>query len=110
MEFRILGPLEVRDGERPVALGGLRQRALLARLLLEPNRTVGVEQLVDDLWGDEVPGSAVKMVHIYVSHLRKVLPRDVLFTRPPGYALDVAVGALDLDRFAALRERGREAL
>src|SRR4051812_36555189 len=89
MEFRVLGPVEVLDGERPLALGGRKPRALLARLLLEPNRTVSVEQLVDDLWGDEVPDSAVKMVHIHVSQLRKALPDGVLRTRPPGYTLEV---------------------
>ena len=106
MEFRILGPLEVREGGAPVTLGGRRQRALLARLLLEPGRTVAVDQLVDDLWGEDVPGSAVKMVHIYVSQLRKLLPADALLTHPPGYALQIEPGTLDLDRFAALREAG----
>ena len=111
MEYRILGPLEVRDDDgAPVALGGRRQRALLARLLLEADRTVAVDQLVDDLWGHDVPGSAVKMVHIYVSQLRKLLPAEVLRTRPPGYSLHIEPGALDLDRFAALRDAGRAAL
>jgi DNA-binding SARP family transcriptional activator/pimeloyl-ACP methyl ester carboxylesterase len=110
MEFRVLGPLEVLDGEGPLALGGRKPRALLARLLLEPNRTVSVEQLVDDLWGDEVPDSAVKMVHIHVSQLRKALPDGVLRTRPPGYALEVDPEAIDLVRFERLRDAGRAAL
>jgi DNA-binding SARP family transcriptional activator/pimeloyl-ACP methyl ester carboxylesterase len=110
MEFRVLGPLEVLDGERPLALGGRKPRALLARLLLEPNRTVSVEQLVDDLWGDEVPDSAVKMVHIHVSQLRKALPDGVLRTHPPGYALEVDPEAIDLVRFERLRDAGRVAL
>src|ERR1700742_4374305 len=110
MEFRVLGPLEVLDGDRPLALGGRKPRALLARLLLEPNRTVSVEQLVDDLWGDGVPDSAVKMVHIHVSQLRKALPDGVLRTRPPGYALEVDPEAIDLVRFERLRDAGRAAL
>jgi DNA-binding SARP family transcriptional activator len=84
MEFRLLGPLEVRDGAGTIELGGRKQRALLARLLLDPNRTVATDRLVDDLWGDEVPESAQKMVQIYVSQLRKVLPADVLQTRRRG--------------------------
>jgi DNA-binding SARP family transcriptional activator/pimeloyl-ACP methyl ester carboxylesterase len=110
MEFRVLGPLEVLDGGRPLALGGRKPRALLARLLLEPGRTVAVEQLVDDLWGEEVPDSAVKMVHIHVSALRKALPDGVLRTRPPGYALEVDPEAIDLVRFTRLRDAGRAAL
>src|SRR5690349_3729614 len=110
MEFRILGPLEALDRGEPVALGPPKQRALLARLLLAEGRTVAVEQLVDDLWGDEVPESAVKMVQIHVSQLRKLLPNGTLITRAPGYALKVEPEGLDLVAFTRLRERGRGAL
>src|SRR3954449_1089247 len=99
MEFRVLGPLEASDQGRPLRLGPRKQRALLARLLLDAGRTVSVERLVDDLWGEDVPESAVKMIHIYVSHLRKTLPEGTLVTRPPGYAIDVNPEALDLARF-----------
>jgi DNA-binding SARP family transcriptional activator/pimeloyl-ACP methyl ester carboxylesterase len=110
MEFRILGPLEVRDGATPVRLGGRRQRALLARLLLDANRTVAVDRLLDDLWGDDVPDSGVKMVHIYVSQLRKLLPQGMLVTRPPGYAVELEPEAIDVVRFSRLRGEGRAAL
>src|SRR5262245_32260977 len=110
MEVRLLGPLEVAVGDTPLRLGGLRPRALLARLVLDFNRTVSVDRLVDDLWGEDVPETAVKMVHIYVSQLRKVLPAGVLVTRSPGYALEVEAGSLDLSRFDALRDRGRAEL
>src|SRR5215218_175967 len=110
MEFRILGPLEVHNGDTPVRLDGRRQRALLARLLLEPNRTVAVDRLVDDLWGDNVPESAVKMVHIYVSRLRKLLPPGTLVTRAPGYGLEVEPDAIDAVRFSRARAEGRAAL
>jgi DNA-binding SARP family transcriptional activator len=83
---------------------------LLARLLLEANRTVSVDALVDALWGERVPATAVKMVHIYVSQLRKVLPSGALQTRPPGYRLEVAPEAVDLLRFERLRKEGRDAL
>jgi len=110
MRFAILGPLEVHDGDAPVRLGGRRQRALLARLLLDHNRTVSVDRLVDDLWGEDVPDSAVKMIHIYVSQLRKLLPDGPLVTRPPGYAIELEPEAIDVVHFTRLRDEGRAAL
>jgi DNA-binding SARP family transcriptional activator len=110
MELRVLGPLEATDGAVPLALGGRKPRALLARLALDANRTVAVERLIDDLWGDQVPESAAKMVQIYVSQLRKVLPQDVLITRPPGYAIELEPEAVDLTRFRTLHREGRAAL
>jgi DNA-binding SARP family transcriptional activator len=107
---RLLGPLEMERAGQPVPLGGPTQRALLARLLLDANRTVPVDRLVEDLWGDAAPASAVKMVHIYVSKLRKELPAGMLVTRAPGYALAIEPEALDLTRFERLREEGRAAL
>ena len=109
-EFRILGPLEVLARETPVRLPRGKAGALLARLLLDANRTVSVDALIDALWAEDVPASAVKMVHVYVSQLRKVLPDGVLRTQPPGYALDAAPEALDLERFSRLRDEGRAAL
>jgi SARP family transcriptional regulator, regulator of embCAB operon len=110
MNVRLLGPLEVEYGRTPVRLGPAGQRALLARLLLDANRTVAVERLVDDLWGHDMPPTAFKMVQIHVSRLRKVLPDGVLVTHAPGYALEIAPEALDLVRFDRLREQGRAAL
>src|SRR5215207_557384 len=109
-EYLLLGPLEVVHRGESVPTGGQRKRALLARLLLEANRTVSIDALVDALWGERVPSTAVKMVHIYVSQLRKVLPSGALRTRPPGYGLEVAPEAVDLLRFERLRKEGREAL
>ena len=110
MEFRLLGPLEVVDGTEPVALGGRKARALLGRLVLDVNRTVSVQRLVDDLWGDDAPESAAKMVQIHVSQLRKVLPEAVLLTRPPGYVVEIDPEAVDVTRFVRLRGEGRAAL
>lgn len=110
MEFRLLGPMDVLDRGTALALGGLKQRALLARLLVTANRTVSVDRLVDDLWGDAVPDTAAKMVQIYVSQLRKLLPADVLLTRPPGYLVQVDPEAIDIVRFDRLRRTGRAAL
>ena len=110
MQFRLLGPMDVLDRGTALALGGLKQRALLARLLVTANRTVSVDRLVDDLWGDAVPGTAAKMVQIYVSQLRKSLPADVLLTRPPGYLIEVDPEAIDIVRFDRLRRVGHAAL
>ncbi len=111
VDFRVLGPLEAGDGREPLALGPRKQRALLARLLLDAGRTVSVERLLDDLWGDELPDTAVKMVQIYVSGLRKALPADRLQTRPPGYCLELRPeDELDLRRFEELTGVGRTAL
>lgn len=74
MEFRLQGPLEVRAGNGPVSLGGRKQRALLALLLLNANRVVSWERLIDELWGEDPPETAVTTVQVYVSRLRKVLP------------------------------------
>jgi class 3 adenylate cyclase/DNA-binding SARP family transcriptional activator len=109
MDFRILGPLEVREGEREVRLRGGKQRALLALLLVNANRTLAIDRIVDELWGEDVPDSAQKMVQIYVSKLRKALP-GMLHTRPPGYALQLEPDALDLDRVERLAAEARSSL
>jgi DNA-binding SARP family transcriptional activator len=110
IDARLLGPLEVAAHGARLALGPAGQRALLARLLLDANRTVAVDRLVDDLWGEDVPRTAVKMIHVHVSRLRKLLAAGTLVTRPPGYAVTIPAEALDLVRFERLRERGRTAL
>jgi DNA-binding SARP family transcriptional activator/tetratricopeptide (TPR) repeat protein len=101
VEFRILGPLEVRDGERVLPLGGARRRAVLALLLLDANRVVSVDRLVDGVWGDAPPPSALASLRNHLGRLRQELG-DRLITRPPGYLLRVAEGELDLDRFVRL--------
>src|SRR5690349_748427 len=110
MEFRVLGPLEADDGTAALELGPPRQRALLARLLLDAGRAVPLDRLLDDLWGDDPPESAVKMIQIYVSQLRKVLPGGMLSTHGRGYQVVLGDAGLDLARFEALRAEGREAL
>jgi DNA-binding SARP family transcriptional activator len=96
MDFRVLGPLEVIDGGRALALGGVKQRSLLAILLQHPNAIVSTDHLLAELWGDTPPASADNSIHVYVSRLRKVLGPDRLITRPPGYALRVDASELDL--------------
>jgi DNA-binding SARP family transcriptional activator len=74
MDYRILGPLEVFDGERQLSLGGARQRAVLALLLLHANQTITRDVMVDELWRNEPPPTAVKVLQNCVSALRKELP------------------------------------
>jgi DNA-binding SARP family transcriptional activator len=108
MEYRVLGPLEVRAGDGPLPLGGVKQRALLALLLLNANRVVARERLIDTLWG-EAPETAIKLVQLYVSQLRKLLPAGAIATRAPGYLLEVDPDAVDLLRFERLVAEARSA-
>ena len=110
MDFRILGPFEAIDETGPVQLTAGKQRALLALLLLDAGRVVPIDRLVDDLWGDDVPDTAAKMVQILVSQLRKPLPGGLLRTRAPGYLVELEGHSLDLHRFEQLHAGGREAL
>ncbi len=113
MEFRVLGPLEVLDDSGvPVILRSSRERAVLALLLLSPNRVVSSERLADDLWGDRPPESAAHALQVNISRLRKALrdagAEDVLVTRSPGYLVEVDPDAVDAARFEALLARSRE--
>jgi YVTN family beta-propeller protein len=108
--FRILGPLEAQDEGRLVPLGGTKQRAVLAILLLNRGEVVSVDRLADELWGEEPPDTATKTVQVYVSRLRKELGQDTLLTRGGGYVLDIEPAQLDAARFARLTDEGRAAL
>jgi DNA-binding SARP family transcriptional activator len=111
MEFRILGPLEVLEEGGQVDLGGAKQRALLAILLLHANEVVSQDRLIEALWEEDPPETALKALQVYVSQLRKVLGKERLETRAPGYRLRVTEGEFDLERFQRLAdERPREAL
>jgi DNA-binding SARP family transcriptional activator/predicted ATPase len=110
LEFSILGPLEVRADGQAIGTGTSKEWALLALLLLNADRVVPVARLVDELWGERVPGSARKMVQISVSQLRKQLPAGLIQTKAPGYRLNLGEHGLDLRRFEQLAARGREAL
>ena len=118
VEFRILGPLEVRDGDRVLPLGIRQQRALLALLLLRANEVVPRDRLIDELWGEQPPRTAVKALQGHVWTLRRLVEPDrapgsagsVLVTRGDGYELRIEDGQLDLERFESLRREGRSAL
>jgi DNA-binding SARP family transcriptional activator len=107
LEFRILGPLEVLDGERVVPLGGRNQRALLTLLLLRANEAVSSERLVDELWGEHPPRTATTSLQNTVSQLRKLLGPGLLHTRPAGYVLELDGDQLDLVRFERLVREAR---
>jgi DNA-binding SARP family transcriptional activator len=106
-DFRILGPVEVYDEAGALLLGGRKQRAVLALLLLEPGRIVSVDRLIDALWGEQPPRTATTSLQNFISQLRKTLGADVLETKAPGYRLRVRPGELDLDRFRVLVESAR---
>jgi DNA-binding SARP family transcriptional activator len=107
--FRILGSVEVDDGGTVVDLGGSRQRAVLAILLLHRGEPVAVDRLVDQLYGERPPRTAVKSLQAHISRLRRALGDGRLQTGGGGYALALAPGELDADRFAALIDEGRRA-
>ena len=110
MEFRILGLLEVVDGERLIELRGRKLRAVLAMLLVSPNEAVSVDRLADGLWGEDHPGSAANMVQGYVSQLRKFLGAELIRTRSPGYVLAAEPDSIDASRFERLVRLGRAEL
>ncbi len=99
LEFRILGPLEVSDETGHVALGGPKQRGLLAILILEAGRVVPTDQLIDQLWGEEAPRTATASLQNSVGRLRRALGADILETRAPGYVLGVDPDQIDARRF-----------
>jgi len=111
LDFRILGPLEVVGAEGAVVLGGPRQRATLAILLLNANRVVSIDRLAEDLYGGVPPVTAVTQVQRQVSELRKALgDASVIETRAPGYAISLSPEQLDLHRFERLTDEGGDAL
>ena len=109
MDFRLLGPLEVVERDRPLALGGAKQRSLLAILLLQANELVSVDRLIDLLWGAAPPATCNKSIQVYVSRLRKQLGDDRLATHAPGYVLHVEPSELDLAHFEQLVGEARRA-
>jgi len=114
MEFRVLGPLEVRHGERPVPVRGRVQRALLARLVLSVGESVPDDRLLEDLWGDDQPASGGTALRVRVSQLRKALAAGgsgaAIVSRGSGYALEADPEQVDSRRFERLLGEGRRAM
>ena len=111
LEFGLLGPLMMTVAGSPVVLGTPKQRAVLATLLINRNRAISTDALINAAW-DQSPVSASRAtIHTYVSNLRRLLggetdPNKVLVSAPPGYRLVVAEGACDLDRFSSEKTAG----
>jgi DNA-binding NarL/FixJ family response regulator/DNA-binding SARP family transcriptional activator len=111
VEYRILGPLEVVDEGEPVPLGRLKERLVLAVLLLHANEFVLRERLIDELWGESPPPTARKAINVYVSQLRKVLTRngrDPIATADGGYRLGVGADELDVRHMRQLLATAHE--
>lgn len=104
MEFRILGPLEVWDGDRQLSVRGSKQRSLLAVLLLHANEVLSTDRLIDLIWGDDPPDAGATALRVRVSQLRKALGAagSAIVTQAPGYALRLEDEQLDLRRFERL--------
>jgi DNA-binding SARP family transcriptional activator len=112
LEFCLLGPLVVRSGGTLVAMRQAKQRVLLAALLLDANRVVGVDALAEALWGSATPLSAQNTVRNYVKRLRDAMGeagRGRISTQPRGYSMQVSPGELDVRRFEVLLEAARGA-
>jgi DNA-binding SARP family transcriptional activator len=119
MDFHILGPLEVLHEGRAISLGGSRQRALLALLLLHANETLTTDRLIDELWGERAPPTAAKLLHVQISRLRKALAAGggdhhdgpgAVVTRERGYELTLEREQLDAHRFEDLVAAGSDQL
>ena len=105
MQVRILGPLEVIERGVARPLGGAKQRAVLAILILHREEVLSGERLADELWGEDPPATAAKTLQGYISRLRKTLGEDVLHTRGRGYVLTLAAGAARPRRVRAVGRR-----
>jgi DNA-binding SARP family transcriptional activator len=109
LDFRLLGPLEVSSNGALLELGGPKQRALLALLLLDAGRAVSTDRLIDALWGEQPPRTAPTSLQNFVSQLRKVLGPDLLVTKPPGYLLRIEPSQVDVNRAQALLDETKAA-
>jgi YVTN family beta-propeller protein len=110
VDFRILGPLQVRDGDADVPLGSPKEQALLAVLLLHAGEVVSRGRLIDELWSESPPPTAAKALNVHVSQLRKSLARDgvnPIGTHAPGYVLQIDPELFDAARFERLVEDAR---
>ena len=110
MQVRILGPFQLEDGGRQITVGGVRQRAVFADLVLNANEVVPSEQLLVELWGEDSPPSAANALQAAISRLRRVLPAGRLTTTARGYMLRLFPAELDVAQFEQLIFEGRDAL
>ena len=109
MRYRILGPLEVLDDEGRTIQPGQTERQLLAMLLLHPGEAVSTDRLADAMWGEDLPANPQNALQARVSRLRKLVGRETIVTRTPGYAIEIDPGSIDARRFEQLLTAGRAA-
>src|ERR1700746_1502191 len=102
MRVGILGPFHLEDGGRQITIGGVRPRAVLADLLLHANEALPSEQILVDLWGEDVPSGAANALQAAISRLRRLLPPGRLLTTAPGYLLRIFPAELDAAQFEQL--------
>lgn len=114
-EFRVLGGFEVLSGEYVCTIAAPKLRQILALMALSANQVVHLDLLIDELWSENPPKSAISTVRTYIYQLRKIITRELdrpeselLCTRPPGYLLRVAPEQVDANVFRRLAEQGRE--
>ncbi|HZD02005.1 MAG TPA: BTAD domain-containing putative transcriptional regulator [Actinomycetes bacterium] len=118
VDFLLLGPLEARQAGRPLRLGSIKHRILLAKLLLHANQVVSTDELIDTVWGEQPPATVRQSLQNHVASLRRAIescgeptgPPRMLRTRDPGYLLQLDPEQLDLRRFRRLLDEGRGAL
>ena len=110
VSYALLGPMQVRVGAERLEVTAGKHRLMLVRLLLDANRTVSVDDLIDALWGERAPATASKLVQVYVSQLRKLLGAEAVETHRSGYLLRVESGNLDTQQFEELVREGRAAV
>ncbi|MEV6639108.1 BTAD domain-containing putative transcriptional regulator [Amycolatopsis sp. NPDC051371] len=116
MEFLLFGEVQLRVAGQPLDVGTPRQQAVLAALAVDAGRPVSIETLIDRVWGDDPPGEARNVVYSHLSRIRQVLTEVTELTgtktgvtrRSAGYVLEIDPGAVDLNRFAHLVERGND--
>jgi DNA-binding SARP family transcriptional activator len=106
MEIRVLGPLGATDAGRQIALGGRRQRSVLAGLVVHAGETVPIQRLIEAVWGEDAPPSARKSLQTYVSRLRRSLGDGLIASVGAGYVLRVGAEHLDALRFEQLAAQG----
>lgn len=114
MRLELLGPLRIWLGDREITLGAPKQRAVLALLAIRANEIVGVEQIIDGVWGDDIPASAANCVHTYVASLRRMLKPEqslrtgrLLVSTGGGYLFDVVSDTVDVQQFTARVHQAR---
>jgi len=112
MEYEILGPLRVTDGDGSYFINAKKMQVLLTLLLIRARQVVTIDEAIAEIWGNDPPRRATAGIHVYISQLRKFLDRpgrseSPILTRPPGYLLQLGDDQLDVHQFQELMHRGR---